>query len=123
MATAHVDHVAIRVRDLQWFLDFFQNTLGMEVTLTDPAGMDPAQGLEGINQIWVGGIQLQRADAFEAEGPDKAQMSHFGIVLKDVEGTLEKVYAIDGIKQAEGKPRNWFVLPDGPMIELNELED
>lgn len=33
-----------------------------------------------------------------------------------------KVLRNRGVVQAEGKPRNWFVLPEGPMIELVEAE-
>lgn len=115
MATPYVEHVAIRTRNFEWYLDFFQNVMGMEITLTDPE-----EGGEHLNQAWVGGIQLQRDESYDPEAATVGQMSHFGLVAENVDALLERVYAVEGVIQAEGKPRNWFRLPDGPVIEVNE---
>lgn len=124
MATAKIDHVAIRVPDFDWHLNFFRNVLGMEITLTDPEGFDILEGVgglatEGLNQIWVGGIQLQRAEVSDAcEG---GALAHIGVAVPNdgsLETILNRVYSLDGIVQVGGKPRNWFVLPSGIMIEL-----
>lgn len=76
-----------------------------------------------MEQVWVGGIQLQRDASFDPAQRDAGQLTHIGIKLDEVDAVLEKVYAVEGVVQAEGKPRNWFVLPEGPMIELVSPED
>lgn len=112
MAAPCVDHVAVRVHDFEAVLAFFTDVMGMEITLTDPAS-----GELPLNQAWVGGIRLQRDEAVGAYSGD---VSHIGLVSNDADALLEAVYAQPGVKQAEGKPRNWFVMPFGLTIELNE---
>lgn len=102
MAAPCVEHVAVRVRDFEAALAFFTDVMGMEITLTDPAS-----GESPLNQAWVGGIQLQRDEA--GSGDCSGDVSHIGLVADDVDALLEAVYAQRGVKQAEGKPRNWFV--------------
>lgn len=113
MDKPYVEHVAVRVRDLEWYLDFFQNTMGMKITLTDPP-----EGGEKPAQVWVGGMQLQRDENYDPAARGSEQMTHIGIVVDDIDEMCEKVYAHEGVVQAEGKDRNWFVLPDGPVLEL-----
>ncbi len=115
MGTPQVDHVAVKVRNFDEALAFFTDVMGMEVTLTDPA-----DGQEPLAQAWVGGIQLQRDD--QGAGPYQGDMTHIGLVADDVEALLAKVYAAEGVQQAEGKPRNWFVVPCGIVIEVNARE-
>ena len=112
MAATCVEHVAVRVRDFEAALAFFTDVMGMEITLTDPAS-----GESPLNQAWVGGIQLQRDEA--GGGDYSGDVSHIGLVADDVDALLEAVYAQRGVKQAEGKPRNWFVTPFGLTIEIN----
>ena len=115
MAAPRVDHVAVRVRDFEAALAFFTDVMGMENTLTDPAS-----GELPLNQAWVGGIQLQRDE--EGNSAYSGDVSHIGLVADDVDSLLEAAYAQLGVKQAEGKPRNWFVTPFGLTIELNERQ-
>ncbi len=115
MGTPQVEHVAVKVRDFDGALAFFTQVMGMEVTLTDPA-----DGQEPLAQAWVGGIQLQRDD--EGTGPYQGDMTHIGLVADDAEALLQKAYAAEGVQQAPGKPRNWFVTPCGIMIEVNARE-
>ena len=119
MTTPYVDHVAIRSRNFERDLAFFQNVLGLEITLTAPEGLDHSD-VASMEQVWVGGIQLQRDASFDPTQRDAGQLTHIGIKLDEVDAVFEKVYAVEGVVQAEGKPRNWFVLPEGPMIELVE---
>ena len=119
MTKPYVDHVAIRSRNFEWDLNFFQQVLGLEITLTAPEGLTH-DDVASMEQVWVGGIQLQRDNSFDPVKRDLGQLTHIGISIDDVEKVLEKVYATEGVVQAEGKPRNWFVLPEGPMIELVE---
>ena len=109
MAAPCVEHVAVRIRDFEAALAFFTDVMGMEITLTDPAS-----GESPLNQAWVGGIQLQRDEA--GSGDYSGDVSHIGLVADDVDALLEAVYAQRGVKQAEGKPRNWFVTPFGLTI-------
>lgn len=120
MATPYVDHVAIRTRNFERDLDFFRTVLGMKITLTDPEGVDVSD-VASMKQAWVGGVQLQRDDSYNP-AKQEGQLTHIGISIRGVDTVLEKVYAHEGVVQAEGKPRNWFVLPDGPTIELLEAE-
>ena len=119
MTKPYVDHVAIRSRNFERDLDFFQQVLGLEITLTAPEGL-AHDDVASMEQVWVGGIQLQRDNSFDPAKRDLGQLTHIGLSIDDVEQVLEKVYATEGVVQAEGKPRNWFVLPEGPMIELVE---
>lgn len=45
-------------------------------------------------------------------------MTHIGIAADNAQELLDKVYVLEGIRQAPGKDRNWFVLPNGITIEL-----
>ena len=113
MGAPVVDHVAVKVADLEAAVAFFTQVMGMEVTLTDPA-----DGSEPLQQVWVGGIQLQRG----GEGAYSGDVSHIGIVAENRAELLEAVYAQPNVVQAQGKPRNWFVTPFGLTIEVNECE-
>lgn len=115
MAAPCVEHVAVKVRDFEAALAFFTDVMGMEITLTDPAS-----GESPLNQAWFGGIQLQRDEV--ASGAYSGDVSHIGLVADDVDDLLQAVYAQPDVKQAEGKPRNWFVAPFGLTIEVNERQ-
>ena len=106
-----VDHVAVKVADLEAAVSFFTQVMGMEVTLTDPGS-----GEEPLQQVWVGGIQLQRG----GEGRYSGDVTHIGVVAENRDELLDAVYAQPGVVQADGKPRNWFVTPFGLVIEVNE---
>ena len=123
MGAPSIDHAAVQVPDFDRCLNFFTSVLGMEVTLVDPASEE-----KPWKQAWVGGIQLQRMDGagagatdtdrFDASAGPAPSMTHIGIAADNVQELLDKVYALDGIRQAPGKDRNWFVLPNGITIEL-----
>lgn len=105
-----VDHVAVKVADLKAAVEFFTQVMGMKVTLTDPA-----DGSQPLQQVWVGGIQLQRGGV----GSYSGDVSHIGLIAENRDELLEAVYAQPGVVQATGKPRNWFVAPFGLTIEVN----
>ena len=57
---SYVEHVAVRVRDIQWHIDFFYQVLGMDVREIDGPTDAP-------NQYWtIGGMQLMSTPGFEA---------------------------------------------------------
>lgn len=111
MGRPEVGHVAIRVRDLEGYLEFFQSVMGMAVTETqcDEDGT--------VRQVWVGGMQLQRDEEYDPAAHANGQMTHIGIDVDDADALLDKVYACDGIEQ-HGQNRFWFALPEGPVLEL-----
>lgn len=118
MSASYVNHVAVRVADLGWYLDFFGKALDMEVTLTDPE--EDLDDPLSANQVWIGGVQLQKApDARQADLAVE-RMNHIGINVPDVDVALERAYGYEGVVQAPGKPRNWIVLPDGIMLEIGQ---
>lgn len=108
--TPRLDHVAYRVRDLQWYLDFFLNVMGMEITMESaPPG--------GPHQVWVSGMQLIESPDWSPADLDCQRFTHIGYEVEDNEAMLERVYAVAGVEQF-GDKRNWFTLPEGPTIEL-----
>ncbi len=115
MAAPYIDHTAVKVRDFEGALAFFTQVMGMEVTLTDPAS-----GEKPWAQAWVGGIQLQRDE--QGSGLYQGDVTHIGLVADDVDALLEAAYATEGVYQAPGKPRNWFITPFGLMLEINKRE-
>lgn len=118
MSNTRLDHVAIWTNTFEWYVNFLTETMGMEITLTDPENYDFSQGLDDLKQAWIGGVQVKRDETFDPASHQPGQMDHIGISTDDVDAVLDKVYAVEGIVQAPDKPRNWFILPDGLMIEL-----
>lgn len=102
-----VEHVAIRVKDLQWHIDFFADVFGMGVRQRS----EPGAALE---QVWLhGGVQLVACKNFGAD--PNGQLGHLGIMTDDLEGALKKVYEKEVTELAQG--RNWFSLSEGICIE------
>lgn len=108
---AHFDHVAYRVRDLSWYLDFFSRVMGLETTFEMPA-----QETIG-RQVWIGGMQLIESPDWNPADFAAQRFTHIGYRTDDVGALLEEVYAEPGIAQF-GDKHNWFCLPDGPVIEV-----
>lgn len=109
--TSYVEHVAVRVKDIRWHINFFHDVLGM--TVREIAG--PAESPE---QYWtVGGMQLMSAPDFEAApSNDAGWLAHLGIMVQDLELALREAQPW-GVK-ALPQGRNWLQLPDGLAIEL-----
>ncbi|HWK44464.1 MAG TPA: VOC family protein [Stellaceae bacterium] len=105
---AYIEHVAIRVKDIDWHIDFFREVLGLgirdELPATDKIG----------RQVWVlGSVQLISDPGFD--GPE-ARLAHLGIMVDDYDGVLERA-AKWGAKALPAGP-NWLALPDGLNIEI-----
>ncbi len=105
---AYIEHVAIRVKDIQWHVTFFREVLGLGIRDEVAAnGSIP-------HQIWVlGSVQLISDPAFN--GPE-ARLAHLGIMVDDYDGVLERA-AKWGAKALPAGP-NWLALPDGLNIEI-----
>jgi len=101
---AYVEHVAIRVKDIDWHIRFFRDVLGM--TIRDE--------VEGPRQVWtIGGVQLMSDPDFT--GPE-GRLAHLGIMADDQDAVL--VAAADWGVHALAQGRNWLALPDGLNIEI-----
>jgi catechol 2,3-dioxygenase-like lactoylglutathione lyase family enzyme len=95
---SRVEHVAVRVKDIDWHLCFFREVLGMTVRETAGSGT--------LKKAWTtGGMQFNADPDFN--GP---------------EGRLAHVLAEARKWSVRELPtgRNWLALPDGLELELME---
>lgn len=105
---AFIEHVAIRVRDVDWHVAFFRDVLGLGIR--DEAAADGVRP----RQVWVlGSVQLIEDPTFE---PPEGRLAHLGIMVDDYDGVIERATA-RGAKALPQGP-NWLVLPDGLNIEI-----
>jgi catechol 2,3-dioxygenase-like lactoylglutathione lyase family enzyme len=105
---AYCEHVAIRVKDIDWHLRFFREVLGM--------GIRDEVAASGGNprQVWtVGGIQLIADPGFA--GPE-GRLAHLGIMVEDLDEALQEATHWDVRELPQGP--NWLALPDGLNVEL-----
>jgi catechol 2,3-dioxygenase-like lactoylglutathione lyase family enzyme len=108
---SYVEHVAVRVHDIQWHIRFFHDVLGMEAReIAGPA--------ESPSQYWtIGGMQLMSTPGFEAApSNDAGWLAHLGIMVQDLEIALTQAQSW-GVKELP-QGRNWLQLPDGLALEL-----
>jgi catechol 2,3-dioxygenase-like lactoylglutathione lyase family enzyme len=104
---SYVEHVAVRVKDLQWHLRFFREVLGMTTRMVDG---DP----EAPRQVWtIGGMQFIQDPNFE--GPE-GRLAHLGVMTNDLEAALEASKPFGVTEMPQG--RNWLRLPDGLAVEI-----
>ena len=109
---SYLEHIAIRVKDIQWHIRFFREALGMTLRSVEGSADHP-------NQVWtIGGLQLVSDPDFE--GPE-GRVAHLGIMTEDVEAAIEEVGKWHPTQMPQG--RNWFALPDGLVIELMQAKD
>jgi catechol 2,3-dioxygenase-like lactoylglutathione lyase family enzyme len=108
---SYVEHVAVRVKDIQWHINFFYEVLGMDVREIDGPTDAP-------RQYWtIGGMQLMSTPDFVAPpSNDAGWLAHLGIMVDDLEAALALAQSW-GVKQLP-QGRNWLQLPDGLAVEL-----
>lgn len=105
---SYVEHVAIRVSDIQWHIRFFREVLGMAIRAVDGVADHP-------RQVWtVGGLQLMADPGFA--GPE-GRLAHLGVMTEDLEAALDAAYRWEGVKSMP-QGRNWLELPDGLCVEV-----
>nr|WP_315241590.1 VOC family protein [uncultured Albidiferax sp.] len=108
---SYVEHVAVRVQDIQWHINFFHEVLGMDVREIDGPTDAP-------HQYWtLGGMQLMSTPGFTAPpSNDAGWLAHLGIMVQDLPAALQAAQAW-GVKPLP-QGSNWLQLPDGLAIEL-----
>jgi catechol 2,3-dioxygenase-like lactoylglutathione lyase family enzyme len=105
---AYVEHVAVRVRDINWHVDFFREVLGMRIR--DETGGDD----NATRQVWtIGGMQLIADPDFS--GPE-GRLAHLGIMVEDQAAVLREAqrWGVKELPQGD----NWLALPDGLNVEI-----
>ncbi len=101
---AYCEHVAIRVKDLDWHVRFFREVLGMDLR----------DGSQAPRQVWtVGGVQLIADPDFA--GPE-GRLAHLGIMVEDADAVLREAKAW-GVTELPQGP-NWLALPGGLNVEV-----
>ena len=109
--SSYVEHVAVRVRDIQWHIRFFHDVLGMPMREIAGPAESPAQ-------YWtVGGMQfISTPDFVAAPAVQSGWLAHLGIMVQDLELALAeaKSWGVQELPQG----RNWLQLPDGLALEL-----
>jgi len=104
---SYLEHVALRVQDLQWYARFFEDAFGMIIRKTrEKDGV--------VSQVWLnGGIQLIAATG---DGNEDGRMNHLGFMVENLENAVAAVKRYDAVEMPKGP--NWFRLRDGLVIEL-----
>jgi glyoxylase I family protein len=105
---AFLEHVAFRVKDLQWHIKFFEEVLGWKVRETDG---DP----KAPKQVWTfGALQLIADPAFDNKD---GRFHHLGVMCEDAAASTELGLAYPGVTHLD-RGRHWLLLPDGLVVEL-----
>ena len=109
----HVEHVAVRVRDLEWHRVFFRDALGMRETEVQGEAERP-------RQVWVGGMQLTRDSEYAPRPQAEERVWHIGVNVRNIEAADRDVAAYPGVKRFGDDPgqKYWFILPEGLVMEL-----
>ena len=104
---SYVEHVAVKVKDIDWHLRFFREVLGM--TVREVMGPDGKP-----EKAWtIGGMQFNADPDFT--GPE-GRLAHLGIMVEDLEAVLAEA-AKWGVRELP-MGRHWLALPDGLELEL-----
>jgi catechol 2,3-dioxygenase-like lactoylglutathione lyase family enzyme len=104
---SYVEHVAVRVKDIDWHIRFFREALGMSIRAVEGPADNPTQ-------IWtVGGVQLIADPSFDGSA---GRLAHLGIFTEDVDAAVEaaKEWGVGEAPQGRG----WLALRDGLLLEL-----
>lgn len=108
---AYLEHMALRVKDLDWHIRFFEEVFGMQTRMEMGEAPD--------RKIWLdGGLQFNETEDFD--GPE-GRADHLGIMTEDMEEVLKKAYERGAEEMPQG--HNWIRLPEGMCIEVIEKEE
>lgn len=112
---SYIEHIAVRVKDIRWHIQFFEEALGMPVVNWIGNQHKP-------DQAWLaGGIQLI-SDTSNLDG----RLDHIAIITENLDEAVHEAVIRGGVIFHKGS--NWIELPDGLVIELiqqagNEVDD
>ena len=102
---AMIHHVALNVKDYDWYVRFFEEVF--EMTVERQKGEAPKR------QVWFNeGIQLNEVEDMGEMG---SMYSHIGIASDDWDTVIERAVARGCTQYADKK--HWFDMPDGFAIE------
>ncbi len=105
-----VDHVAVKVADIDWNIRFFEEVLDMPVREIDGPRESP-------RQVWLrGGIQLIGAPGLAAEAPPQPWIAHVAIRVRGLEAALARAARWRVTVLPQGP--HWLRTPDGIVLEL-----
>ncbi len=108
MMAAYLEHMAFKVNDLDWCIQFFNEVFGMPIRLE--------MGEKPNRKVWLhAGIQLNEDMNFsEKEG----RCDHFALMTSEYETTLIqcKEWGCKTLEMGE----NWLQMPNGMIIELKK---
>jgi catechol 2,3-dioxygenase-like lactoylglutathione lyase family enzyme len=110
-ASSYLEHVALRVADIQWHLRFFKEVLGQDLREVDGPADRP-------RQVWtLGGLQFMDTPNFKPKpSNDEGWLAHLGIMVNDLDKALRDAHQWDVSVLPQGP--NWLQLPDGLAVEL-----
>ncbi len=106
---SRLDHVAIKVSDIELYVDFFAQVFKMEVTSIDG---DPKRPL----QLWIQGV-IQLISDPDFQGPE-GRSAHIAVAVDNIDLVLAEAIKFGAVSQAKGP--NWIELPYGLVFELLE---
>lgn len=102
-----IEHVAVYVENIEWYVNFFETVFGMKVRETDEE-----DGV--VRQVWMNqGIQLIQKDGKADEGA----LGHIAVSVSNLDKVLEKAHAYTGVKEMP-QGRNWLEIPGGICLEV-----
>ena len=101
-------HVAIAITDFEEYKELFEK-LGM--TIKREVGEKPAR------QLWFfEGIQLKEVSSLKKG----TNIDHVALETEDIAETV-RIALLNGCK-SDSRGNNWFILPNGTIIELMKKE-
>jgi len=107
---AYLEHMAFKVRDFDWCVEFFQDVFDMPIRLS--------LGEKPHRKIWLhAGIQLNEDTEFDDEN---GRADHFSLMTDDFDAVLQKCLDHGCVQTEAGY--NWLRMPNGMVIELNQGE-
>lgn len=104
-----LDHVAINVSDIEFYVRFFARVFKMEVSSIDG---DPERPM----QLWIQGV-IQLISDPDFQGPE-GRSAHIAIVTENIDLVTADAREFGAVVQAKGP--NWIEMPDGLVFELLE---
>ena len=110
---SNIHHVALSVKDFDWYVDFFSKVFEMTVEKT--------RGEKPSRILWFSqGIQInEESEDLHMTQPAVCDHISIGVDIDPVEAAA--IAKANGCHTAEGKGAHWFALPNDVLIELKPL--